>query len=202
MRIPAHRTWILAVGLILPAGALSAAQGQSDAKTASSATIAQKQAPDPTDALRERAASLLTDRDHYREAATLLLRASSLTPVEDERRAADLHLAGNLFYYVGDVGRAAAVMTDAAEASLARGDVEGAANALLDAAWLSVRRHQQAEANRLALQAMHLTASPLLSTAQRDGIRSRVANPELAPAMALPGEAAAGSSAPRTGSSF
>ena len=125
--------------------------------------------------LRAQATALFPDRSRYPRAAELLQQASALTPVEDPARADDLRVAANLLYYTGEVSEAQDAMVQAAEAALARGDIDVAANCFIDAGWLAAARHGNREARELAYRALHLTASPFLTNDQREGIRKRLA---------------------------
>ena len=174
MKLVPGRAWMLAAALSLPALPLAGAPARPEPTPGRRvARRADPMDPERAAALRARATVLMKDHAHFRQAATLLLQSSALTPVEDSARA-HLYLAGNLLYYTGELGEAQSLMAQSADAALERGDVEAAASALVNAAWLAAKRRHGLEAREYALRALHLSASPLLSASLRDRIRQRV----------------------------
>jgi len=171
------RAWMLAAALALAAVPVAGADVHSGLGSIHHPVV--KGDPERAAALRARASELMKDVSRYRKASDLLRQAAALTPVEDANRAHDLHVAANLLFFAGSIAEAQVVMADAADAALARGDVEDAANAFVDAGWLAAKHDQPAEARDLALRAVHLAASPLLSGEQRDRILRRVVAPQV-----------------------
>jgi hypothetical protein len=124
--------------------------------------------------LEARAWGLRNQMNRRGQASRLLREAAELRPADDPVRVSNLREASRMSFHAGNLGQAATDAGDAARAALRQGDVLQAAHAYLDAAWMAVEAGDPARALASAEEAMILTASPLLSDEDREGIMGRV----------------------------
>ena len=113
----------------------------------------------------------------YGDAAKLYVRAAEIRVAGDPQRIMDLMMASRMSYYDGSTTRAWEIMERAAEEALAAGDVVNAAHAFVDASFLAKEAGANTRVIELARRAQLLTSSPLLETAQREAILSRIGEP-------------------------
>lgn len=112
--------------------------------------------------------------NRLREASRLHERSANLRSAEDPQTFDCLQEAALLRYYSGDRSGAVALMERAAELAAARGDVVAAAKSFSDAAIMAHQTKQRARAWDLGVRANLLTASPLLSDAERQSLQTRI----------------------------
>jgi len=124
--------------------------------------------------LESQAQAFFATPKRYADAAKLYLRAAEIRVAGDPQRITDLMMASRLSYYTGNATRAWEIMERAGEEALAAGDVISAANAFVDASFLAKAAGARTPVIELARRAQLLTSSPLLETAQREAILSRI----------------------------
>ena len=123
--------------------------------------------------LHAKGASIAQDLSKLRKAAHLHEQSASLRELSDPQAFACLHEAALLRYYGGQRSAAAALMERAARMAADQGDVISASRAFSDAAIMAYELKQGPRAWNLAVHAEALTASPLLTDAQREALRLR-----------------------------
>ena len=126
------------------------------------------------DRLRQAAEALYEQPKAYRRAALLHEKEAATRSALDPLQADALTQSARLYSYSGDIGKSRIVMERSAQSALQRGDVLRAAHTLLDAAFLSLRERDREHTKALTQQAELLSASPLLTAAQRAAILRRI----------------------------
>ena len=134
--------------------------------------------------LRAEAEALPTRVDQFSKAARLYEQSAAARAAGDTAAPTCLRTAAFLRYYTGDSRASTDLMEKAARRSAEQGDVVSAATSYIDAAIIAVEDNQGGRALDLGRRAEQLAASPLLSDAQRDALRTRMAGWEQA-AVAL-----------------
>jgi hypothetical protein len=169
--IPSRRTLILHA-----AAAIS--MGTSLPLAAQTATFASLTESDRTSILAaeklEAEARDLSAGPGWASAARLYRNAAELRGAGDFTAADNLRLAGYIGFYEGRLATSVVVLTRAADAFLAGGDVLSAASTLADAAWVAVQAGDGLEAQTLRDRALLLTRSPLLDAANREMLVRRL----------------------------
>jgi hypothetical protein len=158
---------LIAAALTLFASA--AAHAQSDI-----AVVAMPAPATTANDLHARAVSLYTQPHRYREAAALLMQASSLRASHDATSVRDLLDAGRLFANAQDNRAARAAFESAAERALVFGLLVTAANAYLDAAFVAIRQQDGDAVRTLTASAERLANSTHIDAAQRREIMLRI----------------------------
>jgi len=132
--------------------------------------------PDKADRLEAKAMKLLAegDTDYWAGAAKLLEESARLRPEASLTRATSLKLAANLFCWAGFHEQARALFQESAEQAFALGEMTFAAHTYLDAAVLSADLQMGRHTVDAARMAERIAASPDLSGADRDALRSRL----------------------------
>jgi hypothetical protein len=118
--------------------------------------------------------SLFTQPHRYREAAALLVQASSLRASDDATAVRELMDAGRLFANVQDNRAARNAFERAAERALVFGLVVTAAHAYLDAAFVAIRQQDGDAVRALTASAERLANSAHIDSAQRREIMLRI----------------------------
>jgi hypothetical protein len=126
------------------------------------------------DRLKAEAEALYVTPRAYKRAASLHEEEARLRPVSDPRMVEALRQSGRLYTYAGNPAKGRALMQEAAETALRRGDVLLAAHSYLDAAFLALRARDVERALTLAKSADMLSWSPLLEASDRLGIVRRI----------------------------
>jgi len=126
------------------------------------------------DRLRIEAEVLPTRLDQFSKAARLYEQSAAAREAGDTATTTCLRTAAFLRYYTGNTRASTDLMEKAAQRSTEQGDVAGAATSYIDAAILAVEAQQGARALDLGRRAEQLAASPLLTDAQRDALRTRM----------------------------
>jgi hypothetical protein len=101
-------------------------------------------------------------------------KSAGLRGADDPQRVECLKEAAFLRYGTGDLRRAGDDMERAAQLAAARGDVMTAATAYTDAAYIAAYRKQPERTVEFTSAAQLLSASPLLSAAQRMELLNRL----------------------------
>ena len=87
--------------------------------------------------MEAQARGLADERDEWKHAAWLFEQAASIRPVGDPEAVVDLHWAGRLAYYVGDLKGSLRALEAAGTRAMEGGDVLTAGSLLVDAAWVA-----------------------------------------------------------------
>lgn len=129
------------------------------------------------EALEAKARAMMVDRTRWHEAANLYREAAALRVEGDSARVGNLLQAGWLAYYSEQYRRAYRDLEQAAEESLAAGDVSTSANAYLDAAWAAAERGDLSRVEDFVTLGEELTSSPRLLPAERLRLLRRTGQP-------------------------
>ena len=168
---PSRRTFLL----IATAAASWGAPPPAAAQTATFASLTEAERPSITAAEKlEAEARDLSAGPGWASAARLYRNAAELRGAGDFTAADNLRIAGYIGYYERRLSSSTAVLTRAADAYLAGGDVLSAAATLTDAAWVAVQADHGLEARRLRERALLLTRSPQLDPADREMLLRRL----------------------------
>ncbi|HEU4628584.1 MAG TPA: hypothetical protein VFS08_02535 [Gemmatimonadaceae bacterium] len=124
--------------------------------------------------LHARAVAAGDSLNQLRKASRLHEQSADLRPAEDPQAFECLRQAALLRYYSGDRRGAIGLMERAAQLAADRGDVITAARSFSTAAIMAHETKQPARAWTLGVRAELLTASPLLTEAQRLALRSEI----------------------------
>jgi hypothetical protein len=116
----------------------------------------------------------LRDVKRIGKAATLLRKAAALRPVGDPVAVTDLTVAGQLFYYVGNLRTARTTSLNAAEAAIRIGDVLTAANTLIDVTHIAYVLRDASTALTSFERAELLARSPHLKPNERMQLMQRL----------------------------
>jgi len=168
---PVRRTFILLAAAAASFGAPFGASAQT--ATFASLTEAERNSIMAAEKLEAEARDL-SSGPSWAHAAPLYRNAAELRGAGDFTGADNLRIAGYISYYEGRLTPAVGVLTRAADAFLAGGDVLSAAATLADAAWVAVQAENPIEAQALRERALLLTRSPLLEAADRDALVRRL----------------------------
>lgn len=161
-----HTTVAISSFLLLLAFALP-----SDALSQTSAADVTSEA----DAIHQEAVALYTDPSRHGQAAHLLRQECELRAPEDPAIYRCLSMGARLFYYAGELLDARAMMEEAADNALQRGDVMAAARSYLEAASIALKQNRgDTKAVELIGKARILSSSPLLSDSQRGWILAKI----------------------------
>ena len=133
-----------------------------------------QQARNDPGALEEKAEAYLEDMEKWSKAADLYRQAAHLRDAADAEAVWDLKTAARLEFYQGSEQQAIRDLETAGHRAMAIGDVVAAANAFADAAWIAGTEGHGSQARELVVRAQLLTESPLIPTADKDDIRSRL----------------------------
>lgn len=126
------------------------------------------------DSLHEQALVLQAEQSGWERAADLYIAEANLRPAEDRAAVDVLILAANLLRGANLPLKARSTLERAGARAEAAGLVDQAARAYLDAALVAQHEGDRAGARSLASKAETLSASPLLTAQQRDGILRRI----------------------------
>lgn len=137
---------------------------------------ADQPAADPEKAARYYAEAMdyLDEPDRWYDAAVLLRRASEEMDSVTEEAFRAMLFAGRVFAQAKSYGRSQEALETAGELALARGDLSRAARAFVEAAHVAAVRGRNAEVGELAERVRLITASPLLSTAEKNRLQELV----------------------------
>ncbi|MEN8375972.1 MAG: hypothetical protein ABFS34_11030 [Gemmatimonadota bacterium] len=133
--------------------------------------------PDPERAAKYYAQAMeyLDQKDRWYDAAVLLKKAAKEMDQASEEASRTLRFAGHVFSQVKSYSRAQSALEDAGELALARGDLSEAATSFVEAAHVAVARGRRADVEDLVDRVRLITASPLLSEAEKGRLRHLVA---------------------------
>jgi hypothetical protein len=127
------------------------------------------------DAIHQEAVALYTDPSRHGQAARLLRQECELRAPEDPATFRCLSMGARLFYYTGELLDARAMMEEAADNALQRGDVMAAARSYLEAASIALKQNRgEKKAAELIGKGRLLSSSPLLSDSQRGWIQAKI----------------------------
>lgn len=126
------------------------------------------------DQLRLQALALYGNPDAWNRVASLHEQSARLRPPGDPYRVRDLTVAAAIRERSGDHSKAGELVAEAADASLAIGNIAQAANLYITAAIITNRGGDGATALALVGKAQLLVGSQFLSTQQRASIRARI----------------------------
>lgn len=120
------------------------------------------------------ARSLADERDRWDHAAWLFEQAATLRPAGDLEAVIDLHWAGRLAYYTGDVRMSVRTLEAAGKRAMQGGDVFTAGNLFVDAAWVASKSGKESKALDFILTAQRVVAAPVLSDDVRGTVLDRI----------------------------
>jgi hypothetical protein len=120
------------------------------------------------------AKGLADQRNRWEHAAWLYLQAASLRPVGDAEAVVDLHWAGKLAYYTGDLRGSQRALESASERAMEGGDFLTAGSLLIDAAWVATKRGKESDALGYVQRAEAVVETPVLSDAVRGIVLARI----------------------------
>ncbi len=124
--------------------------------------------------LESRAEELLHSTRNYGRVASLFHQAADLRAPADAKGVHDLMMAARLSYYAGRETDAVRYFRNAGERAIAMGDVITAASAFLDGAWVAGKRGRGVQATALLDRARLLSYSPLIESADKALLQSRI----------------------------
>jgi hypothetical protein len=124
--------------------------------------------------LESRAAALYDQPRPWLKIALLMEQAAALRDETDPVRAADLRVAGAMYYHAGKLNAARTNLTAAAESYQRHGDVLNAVKTYIEAALVAQEKNAPDVADKLARRAECLLQSPLLSEADVLQQRQRI----------------------------
>jgi hypothetical protein len=147
------------------------------AASATAEATVTKPGPEPERAsqMRAEAEAFFSHARHWRRAARLLERSAELRPPEDSEAYSSLMIAGSLRAARHEYNAAQANYEQAAAHAAARGAVPDQAHALINAAHAAVLGGYGDQAVALVQRARLLTASPMLTEAEKQQILRRLA---------------------------
>ncbi|HUG00386.1 MAG TPA: hypothetical protein VML95_00845 [Longimicrobiales bacterium] len=131
---------------------------------------------DPEKAARYRAQAMdyLDRPDRWYDAAVLLKRAAEELDPATEEASRTMLFAGRVFAQAKSYPKAQSALEAAGELALARGDLSHAARAFVEAAHVASVRGRSSEVGELAERVRLITASPLLSAAEKSRLQGLV----------------------------
>jgi hypothetical protein len=124
--------------------------------------------------MEAQAKSLIDDRSSWEYAAWLYEQAASLRSIGDPEAVTDLHWAGRLAYYAGDLRGSVRALEGAAERAMEGGDVLTAGSLWVDAAWVASKRGKEKDALAYVHTAEKVVAAPVLSDQVRGTVLDRI----------------------------
>lgn len=137
------------------------------------------------EALDAKALGYETSGRSFKRAAEFRERAAALRAPDDPLGIHSLRMAAFDRYYGNQPDVAGDLMVRAAERALAVGDVVQGAHSYLDAAFIFAGRRDVGRARDVLDRGTLLMKSPLLTSAQRGSLQSRVAQTDGRPATAI-----------------
>jgi hypothetical protein len=114
------------------------------------------------------------DWSNLKKAAGLREKAAELRSADDPQGTVSLYWAARDRYYSGDARGARVLMEETATRALAMGDVLNAVTAFTEAAYISADLKDGERMRAMAAKARLLSASPMLTDAQREQVRQRL----------------------------
>ncbi len=112
--------------------------------------------------------------DRWYDAAVLLRRAAEELDPASEEASRTMQFAGRVFAQAKSFDRAQSALEEAGELALARGDLSHAARAFVEAAHVAAARGRAADVGALADRVRLISASPLLSAAEKSRLQDLV----------------------------
>jgi hypothetical protein len=124
--------------------------------------------------MEAQARGLADQREEWKLATWLYEQAASVRPIGDPEAVVDLHWAGRLAYYTGDLKRSLRALEAAGERAMEGGDVLTAGTLLVDAAWVASKLGRNETATKLVLRAERTVAVAVLSDDVRNTVLDRI----------------------------
>ncbi len=171
--MPATTRILLCAGSALLAIAATSAPAAAQARL--DAVRVTTPAPSKADRLHAAAEALPTETRFWKKAARLHEESATRRAATDPMSVSCLRTAAFLRFYAGEPRTAVELMEQAATRASEMGDVVTAANSYVDAAFIAQGLHQADRTAALRERAERLSHSPLLEEAQRESIRTRLA---------------------------
>lgn len=116
-----------------------------------------------------------SDWGQLKRAARLRESAARLRAADDSKGAVSLYWAARDSYYSGDKVAARALMVQSGERAMSIGDVLTAVSSFTEAAYIAADLRDAMGTREFASRARLLASSPMLTDAQRDELRLRLA---------------------------
>ena len=126
------------------------------------------------ESMEDQAQALEELKPEWKRAAWYYREAASARPEGDAEAVIDLHMAGKLSFYVGDLDQSLDDLEAAGRRAMEGGDVLTSGSLLVDAAWVAGKLGRDVEARDWILEAREILASTVLSDAVRNTVLARI----------------------------